>query len=130
MKSKKIQTFKTFEANSTPMMTPKEFAQKYDNDYKYVVYQNGKPQSGYEFLSDAFEYIGESIVDILSEDMGDFMETVEQYLQECDISIYEDIDEIEDVEDFESNLNDCLHDCLREYSEEDTNWEEVTIKIV
>lgn len=134
---KKIKRFKAFESNTERQMTPNEFAQKYNSPDEdiindFIVYVNGKPVAGYEYLADAFEYVAENIVDLMSWEVSDFLESLEGYLSENRISMHElsfnqDIKDAQSVDGFEEELNRILKEFLNiEYPID----EEVTIRLV
>lgn len=137
---KKIKRFKAFESNTERQMTPNEFAQKYNEDYNFIVYRNGKAESGYEFLSDAFEYIAENILDKSGWEVTDFLERLEDHLTvEADmvnrISMYDDVEDIKSLtsvskygENFEEELNSAIGEFITEEDHDITDI--VTIRLV
>lgn len=99
---------KTFESMSdvSGNLSPLEFANKYNSDYKFIVYIDGKPNSGWEYLFDA---IMDGMIDILSIDEEDdwynFQDNVDIKLGEYGIDINDDSDDID-----EGDLNSAIRE--------------------
>lgn len=82
--------------------TPREFANEHNPEYKFIVYVDDKPVSGWEYLSDAIkDGVAESYYDLFSEDMMDFEDEMDMKLGEYNIDIE---DEMEDIDEEELNL--------------------------
>jgi len=102
-----IKTFENFEE----VVTPKEFAKKYNPGYKFIVYVNGKAVSGWEYLSDAIkDGIADTYYDLFSEDMMDFEDEMDMKLGEYNIDIEDEMEDI-DVDD----LNQAISELSKQF---------------
>ncbi|CAG7580442.1 MAG: hypothetical protein SLAVMIC_00417 [uncultured marine phage] len=107
---KYIKTFENY-MDKLPAMSPEEYAEKWNPDYKFIVYYNGKPTSGWEFLYDAFrDGIAESHLELMSDEMWDFDEYLDGALSINGISSEDDVYDVDEEE-----LNDCIKELLTNY---------------
>jgi hypothetical protein len=127
--NKNIKSFKQFknsgmilESSHNLDISPLDFAKKWDDQYKFIVYKNGKALTGWEYLSDAFiNGIAENILDISSDDISEFEDIAESFLSDVNISLSDDVEDID-----EDALNDTLSEILNYYDFD----ENVLIKFV
>jgi len=101
---------KTFENYENVTLTPKEFADKYNSDYEFIVYVNGKAESGWESLYDTFMNGVKDILDIFDEDEFEYEDNIDMKLGENNISISDEVDDID-----ENDLNDSLGELIGIY---------------